>query len=219
MIIRISERRDFPAEWTTRRDDIVMRNPRIGVVQHVVTCGRTGASKYDQPLLVTHAGVVCVARDDQHNLALLKRYREVCVPGGIPRAVPLADGTACGDCSYEFPRGGCEHGESTEQAARRETEEEVGLIATHAVWLDRVNPDTAFFPYSHDVFLIDIDRRRPSSTPRDPNEEIEVEFVRLAELLRRIARGEIYCGLTKAALATYVAGLSTQGELMAALQG
>lgn len=218
MILRISERPDFAAEWTDRRDDVVMHNPRIGAIQHIITCDGTGQPKYDQPLLVTRPGVVCVVRDANLNLALLQRYREVCVQDHDERSVPTADGVAFGALSLEFPRGGCEVDETAVVAALRETEEETGCTAIGAQWLDRINPDTAFFPYCHDVFLVDVDAQRRADVPLDPNEVIEqVAFERLPNLLKRISDGQIHCGLTKAALTAYFAYLARQGELSAAL--
>ena len=213
MIIRISDRKDFPAEWTDNRDDVVMSNPRIGLIQHVISCGSAGRPKYDQPILVTHGGVVCVARDREHNIAIINRYREVCVPPDAPRAAPIVDGSVCGMKSIEFPRGGCEDDEAGLTAALRETEEETGFIATGGKRLGSINADTAFFPYCHEVYLVEIEPDRPSSKPIDPNEEIEVALVRLSELLSWVGDGKVVCGLTQAALSAYLASLASQGDL------
>jgi 8-oxo-dGTP pyrophosphatase MutT (NUDIX family) len=205
MILPLSKITDYPAQWTRQPPDIVMRNDRIGMVQHVVTCDRRGTPRYDQPLLLIKPGVVCIVRDENQQLVVLKRYRETCSRNLSRRPMPIMYGSQCGITGLEFVRGGCEREESTLQAARREVEEETSLQVESAIRLGTINPDTALFAYPNDVYLVNVCRRRASNRPADPNEDIQVCFKSLKELLSLVRQDTIFCGLTKAALACYLA--------------
>ncbi len=132
--------------------------------------------------IVDHAPSICVAPVDADNNALLVRqYRK-------PTESFL----------LEVPAGGIEEGETPEEAARRELQEEIGHTAS------RLTELTAFWlapgwcsEYMHAYLATDL---TPARLDADDDEFIEVVRVPLAEIPGKIASGEIQDAKSIAAL-------------------
>lgn len=104
--------------------------------------------------------------------------------------------------SWEFPRGGLEHGESPADGGLRELEEETGYrIDPFGVFhLGRLAPDTATLNSTADVLLVDIpDDARPGAF--DTKEIVEPLRVPEREFRDHILSGDIVDGQTIAAYA------------------
>jgi len=198
---------DTKPEWEYRSADLPLVNPRIGWVQHVAVHDEMGEFRYDQPIITCRPGPVCVAVTADGSLALLRSSDLVLMDLAAPNEFPITSFHKLGFVSLEFPRGGAEIGESIEQAAAREVEEEVGYKVVKVERLDRGNADTAFFPISTTTCLVTIDRKSPSELNPDPLEDTEVTFVTADEFLSLVADGKILCSQTKAAYLSYMASL------------
>ncbi len=213
MICHLSELNEFSPEWKSDGNEIVLGNQRIGWVQHIVVCDRSGRPRYDQPIITCRPGPVCIAVDRKGRLALLHHMRPVIAAPSHKHQFPIVDVSALGMESLEFPRGGSNPHESERDTAAREVEEEVGFSVIGVELLDYSNGDTAFFPYSSRTCLVQIDENQISDLQPDPLEDAQVEFVTLSQMLELIASGKVLCAQTKAAFAVYLAHLQHSGKL------
>ena len=128
--------------------------------------------------VVRHPGsVVIVAMNDANEIVLVRQYRH-----------------AIGRYTWEVPAGGLKPGEAVAAAARRECQEEVGLVA------ERLEPLGSFFPtpgYCNEEmhFFRAAGLREPRAgdddAHQDEDEDIETRWVPLEELRAMIRRNEI----------------------------
>ncbi len=123
--------------------------------------------------IVEHSpAVVILAFDDEGRIAFVRQWR-----------------SATAKAWLELPAGGVDPGETPEQAAGRELQEEVGLKPgklepLHGFW---VAPGWAT-EYLHCFVARDCER---CSLPADADERIEVHYLTLGEAMDRIREGEI----------------------------
>ena len=133
--------------------------------------------------VVRHPGsVVILAVDDQERLVLVRQYR-----------YPVDD------VIWEIPAGRQDPGESPEEGARRELEEEVGAAAA------TVEPLLSFYAtpgYCDEVMHLfrATGLRKGAARPED-DEQIEARWVTLEEARAMAARGEVKDAKTLLALA------------------
>jgi ADP-ribose pyrophosphatase len=95
--------------------------------------------------------------------------------------------------TWELPAGGIEPGETVEEAARRECEEEVGLVPHGLVRLGAWFPSPGFCDEEM-IFFHASDLRSPSpDSPHKPDddEDIKVQIFSVPEAKAMAARGEI----------------------------
>jgi ADP-ribose diphosphatase len=95
--------------------------------------------------------------------------------------------------TWELPAGGIEPGETDEQAARRESEEEIALVPHQLERLGAWFPSPGFCDEEM-IFFRATDLRQPSpdSTHRpDEDEHIKVRMFTIQEAQAMVARGEI----------------------------
>jgi len=95
--------------------------------------------------------------------------------------------------TWELPAGGIEPGETAEQAARRESEEEIALVPHQLERLGAWFPSPGFCDEEM-IFFRATDLRQPSpdSTHRpDEDEHIKVRMFTIQEAQAMVARGEI----------------------------
>jgi ADP-ribose pyrophosphatase len=127
--------------------------------------------------VVRHPGsVVIVPMNEAREIALVRQYRH-----------------AIGRYTWEIPAGSLKPGEDPRAAARRECQEEVGLVT------ERLEPLGSFFPtpgYCNEEmhFYLAARLRAPredEEAHQDEDEDIEVRWVAMPELRAMIARGEI----------------------------
>ncbi|MCB9913811.1 MAG: NUDIX hydrolase [Planctomycetes bacterium] len=118
--------------------------------------------------VVVHSGAVAVAALDEHGrLALVRQYRH-----------------ALGEWLEELPAGRLEPNEAPLDAAKRELEEETGLVAKRWSPLRRIVPAPGFCSEVIHVFLARELRAVPGGgRPHDADEELEVLWRRPEELL------------------------------------
>lgn len=107
--------------------------------------------------------------------------------------------------SLELPRGGAEDiDRSSVETAQRELCEETGIVADveEFEFLGSVAPDTAINSTVLPIYLVRYDRRR--NTGQTDGEADSIVELSLSEIARKIAGGEIACGLTLSALCLYM---------------
>jgi len=95
--------------------------------------------------------------------------------------------------TWELPAGGIEPGETAEQAARRESEEEIAFVPHQLERLGAWFPSPGFCDEEM-IFFRATDLRQPSpdSTHRpDEDEHIKVRMFTIQEAQAMVARGEI----------------------------
>jgi 8-oxo-dGTP pyrophosphatase MutT (NUDIX family) len=101
---------------------------------------------------------------------------------------------------WEVPAGRCEEGETAETSAIRETEEETGYKVSVEP-LVTINPMNGISSHETHIFV----GSGPVRTGEpDPAEAAKVEWLPLNEIPALIRKGLVPCGITLAALTTYL---------------
>jgi ADP-ribose pyrophosphatase len=132
--------------------------------------------------VVRHAGsVAVVAHQDDGRIVLVRQYR-----------YPVDDFV------WELPAGRLDPGESPEEAAQRELQEEIGHRAGRLDKIVFFHTTPGFCDEAMHVFRAT--GLEPSARPGDEDERIEVRAFTLEELEDMIDRGEIREGKTLVAL-------------------
>ncbi|GAG45412.1 unnamed protein product, partial [marine sediment metagenome] len=131
-----------------------------------------------------------------------KTTREVVEHGEVVAVVPLLEGKdvllvrqyrlPAAQTLLEVPAGGVDAGESSEEAAQRELGEECGQQADRLERLGGFYASPGFCSEFVHVFLAT--QLRPVRARPDPDEEIAVVRLPLAEALRLVRQGEIRDG-------------------------
>jgi ADP-ribose pyrophosphatase len=122
---------------------------------------------------------------------------------------------AAGGFVWELPAGSVDDGEEAEAAARRETQEELGVIASH---LERLGELVALPGYCTEAmtFFKATDLREPGpgdpAAHQDADESIEVQAFRLDEVRQMILDGEIRDMKTAAVLPLLDAAAARRGD-------
>lgn len=105
------------------------------------------------------------------------------------------------DFSWEIPGGGIDSGETPEEAAIRELEEETGLQVTQLEKLGMFYPLSSFNTESITVFYTTIQPKSVTTEKTESGEEIgEQRYISFAKALEMIDTGEITDALTAAAV-------------------
>lgn len=191
--------------WWPGPGDIILQHSRLGQLLHVAICRDDWYPMWDQPLHLEALGAITVPVNSRFEFGLIQVERPT-VKSSRDYTFPDLDLRILGTTSWEFPRGFPKKGEQSSQTARREGEEELGSPITEVVKIGEVTPNTAFNSHLIPVYLVKVNENFSGTTPPDVNEKIlKVQWISSEELHTRIARGEIYCGLTLAAFALYCA--------------
>jgi ADP-ribose pyrophosphatase len=128
--------------------------------------------------IVRHPGsVVIVPMTASHDVILVRQYRH-----------------AIGRYTWELPAGSLKPGEDVAAAARRECQEEIGMVAERLEALGSFFPTPGYCDEAMHFFLaagLRPPRAGDAEAHQDEDEDIETRDVSLEELRAMIARGEI----------------------------
>jgi ADP-ribose pyrophosphatase len=127
--------------------------------------------------IVRHApSVVLIPFQDEGRIVIIKQYR-----AALDRE------------TWELPAGRVNPGESAEDAARRECEEEIALVPRQLVRLRGLFPAPGFCDEELIFFRASDLRQPPADSPHKPDEDenIETRTVTVAEARAMVERGEI----------------------------
>jgi len=127
--------------------------------------------------IVRHApSVVLIPFDADGRVVIIKQYR-----------APVDRET------WEFPAGRVDPGESAEDAARRECEEEIGLVPHELKRLRALYPAPGFSDEQLIFFRVADLRHPPADSPHKPDDDEDIQAVRvtIAEARAMVERNEI----------------------------
>jgi ADP-ribose pyrophosphatase len=127
--------------------------------------------------IVRHApSVVLIPIDDDGRVIIVKQYR-----APLDREI------------WEFPAGRLDEGESAEDAARRECEEEIGVVPHRVERLGGFYAAPGFCDEELIFFRVSDLRPPPPDSPNKPDEDedITTRAVPVTEVRAMLARGEI----------------------------
>ena len=127
--------------------------------------------------IVRHSGsVVLIPFDDDGRVVIIKQYR-----APLDRVM------------WEFPAGRLDEGESADDAARRECEEEIGLVPHRVERIRGLYPAPGFCDEELIFFRVS-DLREPavgSTHKPDDDEDITTRVISVADARAMVERGEI----------------------------
>ncbi|WP_433189773.1 NUDIX domain-containing protein [Actinoallomurus sp. CA-150999] len=167
-------------EWTIHGRRAIYESPWISL--DLVDVELPDGQRFEQHVVRMArpvAGAVVV--DDQHRALLMWRHRHVTDTWG-----------------WEIPTGRIDEGESPEEAARREVEEETGWRPGSLQLIVASQPSNGSINTEH--YLYRADGAQHIGPPTDITEAERIEWIPLSEIRSRIAKGEIVSGPTLIAL-------------------
>jgi 8-oxo-dGTP pyrophosphatase MutT (NUDIX family) len=197
--------------WAPAAPGVPFRQTNLDItVAHVAVCNDEGKGIYDQPVIIENRGAIVVVLNEKKEFGLVRVFRPVAKSFADfdSRAFQqaLLDGTAdmslLGAPSLEIPRGMPTKGDaSVAHTAAREGSEETGKLLRWPVKIGNLVWNTTFAPNDTDIYISQIDSKSTRALPPDVNEKIfGVEYFPWSDVKEKIASGEIFCGMTKAAL-------------------
>jgi ADP-ribose pyrophosphatase len=156
--------------WTIKQSNDVYTDAFIQVrVDQVI---RPDGDDGQHVVVAMKPGVCVLAMDEANNVYLTSEFHY-----GVGRY------------SLEAVSGGIEPGEDPELTARRELQEEIGLVGEHWEWVGSVDPFTTIVVSPTQLYVV----RGLSSAPKNPEgtELIETVKMSLDDAIDNINRGEI----------------------------
>lgn len=133
---------------------------------------REGEVEYERDIIAHHGSAVIVPVYDDQTIALVKQYRH-----------------AAGKYLLEIPAGSLNKDESPETGARRELEEEIGVVAGNIVKLAEFYVSPGFLAEKMFVFLATDLRETAQNLEED--ELIEITKINFPKAFEMIKSGEI----------------------------
>jgi len=133
-------------------------------------------SEHDVAIVRHSPSVVLIPFDGDGRVIVIRQYR-----APLDREI------------WEFPAGRLDEGESAEDAARRECEEEIGLVPHRVEGLGAFDPAPGFCDEQLIFFRVSDLRPPPPDSPNQPDEDedITTRAMSIAEVRAMLARGEI----------------------------
>jgi 8-oxo-dGTP pyrophosphatase MutT (NUDIX family) len=171
-----------PGEWQVHGERTVYESDRLAVV--LADVEEPGGVRVPEHHLIRCRipAAACLVADPERGVLLIRRHRFIPDTWG-----------------WEIPGGGIEAGETPEQAARREAEEETGWRPVGPLTeLVRFHPSTGLLDQTFSAFLAGAAEH--VGDPTSVGEAAEVAWLGRAEILARLDTGEITDGLTVTAL-------------------
>lgn len=158
--------------WTTLSSETVYENPWIHVVEHQVINPMGGAGIYGV-VNFKNIAVGIVPLDEDYNTWLVGQYR-----------YPLKE------YSWEIPEGGCANAnESTLDCAKRELQEETGLVATQ--WREILKMHTSNSVTNEVGYAFVAQGLTMGASAPEDTEDLQVKKVSLDEAIEMCMRNEI----------------------------
>jgi ADP-ribose pyrophosphatase len=144
----------------------------VEVERHTFPNGR----EHEMAIVRHPPSVVLIPVEDDGRLVLVGQYR-----------API------GRMTWELPAGSLDHGESADAAARRECEEEIGLVPKRLERIGGWYPAPGYCDEEMIFFRASDLRPPPPDSPHKPDEDEDIESrrVTIAEAAAMVARGEI----------------------------
>jgi 8-oxo-dGTP pyrophosphatase MutT (NUDIX family) len=187
MIEKVSDPIIKVGGWKTKKSDLVYENPWIQVLHEEIVTPQ-GVDGIYGVVHFKNTAVGVLPLDEEGNTWLVRQSRY-----------------ALNQKTWEIPEGGCPADEKPIDAARRELEEEAGLIAAdinHVMTMHSSNSVT------DEVCEIFIARNLTQGKQQfDETEDIEVLKLPLKEAIAMVKRGEITDAMSVAALLAVASGL------------
>lgn len=133
-------------------------------------------SEHDVAIVRHSPSVVLIPFDGDGRVTIVRQYR-----APLDREI------------WEFPAGRLDEGESAEDAARRECEEEIGLVPHRVERLGAFYPAPGFCDEQLIFFRVSDLRPPPPDSPNKPDEDedITTRAMSVAEVRAMLQRGEI----------------------------
>jgi ADP-ribose pyrophosphatase len=133
-------------------------------------------SEHEVEIVRHAASVVLIPVQDDGRVVIVKQYR-----APLDREM------------WEFPAGRLDEGESAENAARRECEEEIGLVPHRLERVRGLYPAPGFCDEELIFFRVSELGKPPADSPHKPDEDedITTRIVTIAEARAMVERGEI----------------------------
>jgi ADP-ribose pyrophosphatase len=166
----------LPVPWTTRSSRPIYENQWIKLREDIAELPDGRTTIYGVVTLGECAGVLPFVDDDHVILVRQHRY----IYGENHR--------------WEIPTGGIKRGETAEQGALRELQEEIGYTATRLEWVSTyytsksVCDETAHLYLGYGL--------TPASLPPDETEFLETAVFPFQEVVEMVNRSEIRDGMT-----------------------
>ncbi|MDX2213967.1 MAG: NUDIX domain-containing protein [Oculatellaceae cyanobacterium bins.114] len=204
----LTQHPNFSPGWHPQGIDCPLTGEKFGTILHIVVCNDAGYPLYDQPVWAEPVGAIIVPVDETGRIGFIETFRVAPPAKGNRSIYPPTELNQHGLLSLELPRGFPEQGEAPEETARRETEEEMGIVVRDVVLLGENNTNTTFFLNNIPVWLAHVDKEATTLQSPDPIELIrKTKFFLVSEVMDLITSGRIVCGITKAGLLHYLAWL------------
>ena len=131
--------------------------------------------------LIEHSGGACVLCVRDGKIALVRQFRY-----------------AYGEAIYEIPAGKLNAGEDPMEAAKRELEEETGLIAERLVHRYTLYPTPGYT--NEKIYIYEAEGVSCGTQHLDEGEFLNVEYIPVKEVLRMVREGVIKDGKTVVAV-------------------
>lgn len=140
--------------------------------------------EWDREIVERGPACAIVALDPEGRVVLVRQWRPA-----IDREL------------LEIPAGHKDGGEDPADCARRELEEETGLVADRVEFLAHFYPSPGFVTEYTSVYLAE--KTRAGTTHLDPGEEVEVELLSVDDALARALDGRLEDAKTLVGLLAY----------------